>query len=211
VLASGFPSGISLRYKYRVQFSRQDEPHIPCVPAALANITAGEDIAFATAMLNATDPGGDIDKRFTNLRESSDWLRYSSQAFPEHGRVPYNLYPCLPKELRSLNMRDLENRKDGIWILKARRRLEWILEQSEGDYLVVVVASDFHATHVVGVSVCRRAIFDHEIRVSLPFSKEGFDSMCGGMTRCVGLGEVVQVVRNPGKKRSRPTAIGTSQ
>jgi hypothetical protein len=35
--------------------------------------------------------------------------------------------------------------------------------------------------------------------------------MCGGMKRCVGLGEVVQFVRNPGKKGSRPTAIGASQ
>jgi hypothetical protein len=95
--------------QYRVQFSRQDDPQLPCLPAALANITAGEDIAFATAMLNATDQGGDTDKRFTNLRELSDWLRDSRQAFPEHGQVPYNLYPCLPKELRSFSMRDPEN------------------------------------------------------------------------------------------------------
>jgi hypothetical protein len=202
---------ISDHVQYRVPFSRQDEPQLPCVPAALANITAGEDIAFATALLDAVSPGGASSTRFTNLREITDWLRHARQEFPEHGRIPYNLYPCLPKELRSLSKRDPVNRKDGIWLTNARRRLEWILNQTEGEFLVVIVASDFHATHVVGVSVCRRAIFDHEIRVSLPLSKEGFDSTCGGLTTCVGLGEVIRVVKNPCKKRSRPMAIETSQ
>jgi hypothetical protein len=109
-----------------------------------------------------------------------------------------------PRELRSLSKRHYLNRKDGVWIAKAARRLEWILNQSEGEFLVVVVASDFHATHVVGVSVCRRAIFDREIRISLPLSKEGVDSTCGGLTTCVGLGEVIRVVQNTCKKGVAP-------
>jgi hypothetical protein len=80
--------------------------------------------------------------------------------------------------------------------------LQWILDQSEGEFLVVVVASDFHATHAIGVRIGHRAIFDHEIRVSLPLSKEGFDYACGGMTMCLGLGEVIRVVKNMCKKRS---------
>ena len=77
--------------------------------------------------------------------------------------------------------------------------------------MVVVVASDFHATHVFGVSIGRRAIFDQEIRISLPLSNEGFDPACGGLKTCLGLVEVIRVVKNPCKKISRPKAIGTSQ
>jgi hypothetical protein len=51
------------------------------------------------------------------------------------------------------------------------------------------MASDVHETHVVGVRVGRRAIFDHEFRVSLPLSKEGFDSARGGFTTFLGLKE----------------------
>jgi hypothetical protein len=91
------------------------------------------------------------------------------------------------------------------------RHLEWILNQSEGEFLVVIVASNFHATHMAGVSVFRRAIFDHEIPVSLPLSNDGFYSTCGGLKTCVGLDEVIRVVKNPCNTSSRPMAIETSQ
>jgi hypothetical protein len=84
---------ISDYVQYRVLFYRQDEPQLPCVPASLTNITAAEDIVFATALLDALSPSGNSSTRFTNLREITDWLRHARQEFLEHGRIPYNLYP----------------------------------------------------------------------------------------------------------------------
>jgi hypothetical protein len=72
----------------KVPFSRQDEPHLPCLPAALANITAGDDIDFATAVIDSVSPDGEFSTRFSNLRQLSAWLRHSRQAFQVHGRVP---------------------------------------------------------------------------------------------------------------------------
>jgi hypothetical protein len=73
--------------QYRVPFSRQDEPHLPCLPAALANITAGEDIDFATAVIDSVSPDGEFSTIFSNLRQLSAWLRHSRQEFPIHGRI----------------------------------------------------------------------------------------------------------------------------
>jgi hypothetical protein len=82
-------------------------------------------------------------------------------------------------------------------------RLDWILAKESGSFLVVVVASDSHANHVIGVDASRRLIYDHEIRNALPLSQEGFDGACGGSTTCVGLAEIRQVVPINSKKRTR--------
>jgi hypothetical protein len=95
--------------QYRVPFSRQDEPQLSCVPAALANSTAGEYIIFAAALLDALSPGSASSMRFANLHEIPDFLRHARQKFPYDGRISYNLYFCISKEIRSLSERDPEN------------------------------------------------------------------------------------------------------
>jgi hypothetical protein len=72
-----------------------------------------------------------------------------------------------------------------------------------GSFLVVVVASDSHANHVIGVDASRRLIYDHQIRNALPHSQEVFDGACRGSTTCVGLAEIRLVVPNNNKKRTR--------
>jgi hypothetical protein len=42
--------------------------------------------------------------------------------------------------------------------------LDWLLSQEEGDYVVVVIASDNQSNHVVGFSISRAVIFDHEMK-----------------------------------------------
>jgi len=193
--------------QYRVPFSRRDDPTLGCVPAALANLTVEADEEFANCLVRTSH---EVNIQFTNLRELIDWLRSARSYFPDHPSVPYNLVHCLPAEISRLSLRDPQNQQDpDAWMAAAKRRLEWVLEQTNGDFLVVIISSDNQGNHVVGVSAHRRAIYDHEDRMTLPFCQAGFDGACGGDTTCVGLGEVRQVIRNPARKRSRATVLAS--
>jgi hypothetical protein len=86
---------------------------------------------------------------------------------------------------------------------KERLRLDWLLEQSAGDFLVTMMFSGGDSLHVVGVIAHRRYVFDHEERNSLPFSRSGMDAACSGRNTCAGLREVKMVVLKYVKKRKR--------
>jgi hypothetical protein len=134
-----------------------------------------------------------------NFRELAICFQCSSASFPETRTCPYSVIKCLPAELSSLSPLDptLKTKLQE----KSRRRLDWILSQETGDFVAIIIASDFHSNHMVGISVSRSLIFVHEIRRALPLSREGFDATCGGQTTCIGLGEVREVVQNISRKR----------
>jgi hypothetical protein len=171
----------------------------------LANLVALEDYPFAEFVCSASSSGGQAPFQFTNLRELANWLQHMGSHFPDRGVAPYGVLKCLPLDLSNLSRCNPKYQQN--WKAEARARLDWLLSQEDGDYVAVVIASDNQSNHVVGVSISRAVIFDHEIRSSLPCSAEGFDSTCGGQTTCIGLGEVRKVVRNTSRKRSRPGAM----
>jgi hypothetical protein len=174
-------------------YSRVSDEQLSCVPASLANLVVEDDPEFARSVVEDTR-----DLMFDDLRQLAKWLTR-----PAVGRIPYELRNCLPVEIRSQSSRDETNRGAGALELKARMRLNWVLRQREGNFIVTVVTSDGHASHVVGVSADRCLIFDHEDAVSLPLNASGFDATCGGNSRCIGLGEVKLVGVKLIKKRKR--------
>jgi hypothetical protein len=74
-------------------------------------------------------------------------------------------------------------------------RLEWVLQQSSGEFIVVICASDGHAQHTVGVSAGRQLIFDPIETKALVFSQAGLDSCCDNNNTCIGLMSVRRVTR----------------
>jgi hypothetical protein len=178
-----------------VPFTEEDDPGLSCVTSSLANIVSQENFVFAEWLID------NAPENFLNLRELANFLQRSSASFPETRTCPYSVIKCLPAELSSLSPRDPTYQT--TLREKSRRRLDWILSQETGDFVAIIIASDFHSNHVVGISVSRRLIFDHEIRRTLPLSHEGFDATCGGQTTCLGLGEVREVVQNISRKRIR--------
>jgi hypothetical protein len=185
-VVNGSP-GICLAY------SRVSDEQLSCVPASLANLIAEDNPEFARSVVEDTR-----NLMFEDLRQLAKWLTR-----PSAGRIPYELRNCLPVEIRSQSSRDGTNRGAGALELKARMRLNWVLSQKEGNFIVTVVTSEGHGSHVVGVSADRCLIFDHEDAVSLPLNPSGFDATCGGKSRCIGLGEVKLVGVKMIKKRKR--------
>jgi hypothetical protein len=182
-----------------------DNPATPCSVSALANISAADDPEFARCLMQASHNQKPI---IHNLRKLSAWLRGARDCFPNHPILPYTLVHCLPRELDRLSLRDPKNQKNPeVWMRDAAERLEWVLQQTTGDYIAVIVASDNQANHVISVSAHRGLIFDHEVRMTLPFSRAGFSGTCGDATTCVGLGEVRRVVRSQRRKRPASEAF----
>jgi hypothetical protein len=178
-------------------FSRENDPLFSCVPASLANLVYDVDKRFATWVAEKTP------NTFRNLREFANFLQHAGSIEAGSRATPFKIIPCLPANLRSLTPRDPLYRPTLKETCKGR--LDWILGKEEGKFLVVVVASDSHANHVIGVDAERQIIFDHEVRNSLPLSQEGFDGTCGGSTTCIGLAEIREVASQYSKKRTRST------
>jgi hypothetical protein len=141
-------------------YSRVSDEQLSFVPASLANLVVEDDPEFARSVVEDTR-----DLMFDYLRQLAKWLTR-----PAVGRIPYELRIFLPVEIRSQSSRDETNRGAGSLELKARMRLNWVLCQREGNFIVTIVKSDGHASHVVGVSADRCLIFDHGDEVSLPLN-----------------------------------------
>ena len=72
-------------------------------------------------------------------------------------------------------------------------RLEWLLNQENGEFLVVLASSDGHDRHTVGVSVSRKLLFDPSEKYAMEFSRAGFDACCAAGSACNGLVEIRRV------------------
>jgi hypothetical protein len=140
-------------------------------------------------------------EEFPSLRSFANWLSTAS-SLPSKS-VPFELVNCLPADLRSQSLRDPLNRGSSIMEQKERLRLDWLLEQSVGDFLIIMISSGGDSSHVVGISAHRRYVLNHEERFSLPFSRSGMDAACSGRNTCAGLGEVKVVVLKDVKERKR--------
>jgi hypothetical protein len=182
--------------RVRVPYTRSFDRNLSCVVASLANLVAHGNPDFAARLVN-----GSRGEEFSSLRKFASWLLTAS-CFPPKS-VPYELVNCLPVNLRSQSLRDPVNRDSSSVAQRARLRLDWLLEQSAGNFLVSIVSSGGDSSHVVGISAHRRHVFDHEELNSLPFNRSGFDAACSGMSTCVGLGEVKMVGLKVLKKRKR--------
>jgi hypothetical protein len=181
--------------RVKIPYARCQDSDLSCVPASLANVLAEQDPVFSEELVN-----GSRLEMFENLRQFAGWL-LTAKCFSRK-RIQYELRNCLPNGLRSQSLRDPVNKSSEDLSLRARQRLEWILGQKDGEFIVTVIASDGHSAHVVGVSARRHIIFDHEDPKSLPFNSSGFDAACSGTGTCVGLGEV-KLVGSKTRKRNR--------
>jgi hypothetical protein len=167
---------------------------------------AEEDPDFAPDLVNGTRV-----EMFSSLRQFTGWLMTASCFLQKP--LPYQLLNCLPVDIRSQSVRDIASGGSSSFEWRERQRLDWILAQQDGDFMVMVIASDGQASHVIGVSAGRRLIFDHEDPISLPFintdpislpfNTTGFDAACSGTTICAGLGEVKRVGLKDTKKLRR--------
>jgi hypothetical protein len=153
----------------KVVYSRCQDVGISCVPASLANLLAEKDPDFALELANGTRM-----EMFSSLRQFTGWLMIASCFLQKP--VPYQLLNCLPVDIRSQSVRDVASRGSSSFERRARQRLDWVLAQQDGDFMVTVIASDGQASHFIGVSAGRRLIFDHEDPMSLPFNTTGFDA-----------------------------------
>jgi hypothetical protein len=145
-------------------FSRENDPTFSCVTASLANLVWEANKHFANWVAEGAP------RNFRNLREVANFLQHAASSSSDSRVIPFRVVKCLPPALQSLSPRDsfYQNTLNE----KCRERLDWILEKESGSFLVVVVASDSHANHVIGVDASRRLIYDHEIRNTLPLSQE---------------------------------------
>jgi hypothetical protein len=100
-------------------------------------------------------------------------------------------------------LRDPVNMDSSSVAQRARLRLDWLLEQSAGNFLVSIVSDGGDSSHVFGRSAHRRHVFDHEELNSLPFNRSDFDAACSRNSTCVGLGEVKMVGLKVLNKRKR--------
>jgi hypothetical protein len=180
----------------RLQYTRLSDNNLSCVVASLANLVVQCNPEFASRLVS-----GSRGEEFPSLRSFANWLSTAS-SLPSKS-VPFELVNCLPADLRSQSLRDPLNRGANIMEQKERLRLDWLMEQSAGDFLVTMISSGGDSSHVIGVSAHRRYVFDHEERFSLPFSRSGMDAACSGRNACAGLGEVKMVVLKDVKKRKR--------
>jgi hypothetical protein len=84
------------------------------------------------------------------------------------------------------------------------RRLEWVLQQSSDEFIVVIGASDGHAQRTVGICAGGRLIFDTNKTQALVFPQAGLYSCCAEDKTCTGLMSVRRMTRvTLGRRRWR--------
>jgi hypothetical protein len=174
-----------------VRFSRLHFPELSCISAALANLIAEEHPGIAAEIVET------LPSAISNLHLLSGWI------FRNMKSGPLGIQHCLAPDLRSISPRDPSNQDPVLVEQKAGRRLEWMLQQTKGKFLCSVISSDRQESHVVGVDVTRKLIFDHEETRTLPLSQSGFNACGGGEAACLGLGAVRQIVEKSAGSKKR--------
>jgi hypothetical protein len=121
----------------------------------------------------------------------------------QKGEIYFEIVHCFPETLNHFSSRDPSNRIPVSQEQAAKDRLQWLLAQTEGRFLVGTVTSTGHSSHVVGVNIDAMKILDHEKRLSIHFSQEGLDSTCEGESTCIGLRVVRKIALKPQKKKKK--------
>jgi hypothetical protein len=166
-----------------------------CATSALASLVAEEGPEFALSLHSLAVTEGFIP---TSLESLSRWIEQSfiMNSVPRWSRKTYAAFKTEKIRLTPGGVQQGE--------VTPARRLEWMLHQSCGDFLVVICASDGHAQHTVGVSAGRQLIFDPIETQALVFSQAGLDSCCDEDNTCIGLMSVRRVTRvTLSRKRQR--------
>jgi hypothetical protein len=166
------------------------------MPASISNLICHENPGLAAEIISKSQ-----NEMFGSLRDLSSWLRRSD--IFQKGEIYFEIVHCLPETLNHFSSRDPSNRIPGAQEQAAKDRLQWLLAQTEGRFLVGTVTSTGHSFHVVGVNIEAMKILDHENRLSIHFSQEGLDSTCEGESTCIGLREVRKITLKPQKKNKR--------
>jgi hypothetical protein len=150
----------------------------------MANLLAREDRVVADIVASTTPA------EIPNVFRLSKWV------FAHLEPKRYEVVHCLPAELRSVSSRDPANHKLEDVKRRSADRLSWILNRESGKFLCVLLDSEGQMKHVIGVDAERGAIYDHEDTRTLPLSESGLNACCGGSRVCIGLGEVMEVIRS---------------
>jgi hypothetical protein len=204
VEAFGFPQGfhspnrpsLEGNKQWTIRYSRWSTPSVACMPASISNLICHENQGLAAEIISNSQ-----NEMFGSLRDLSSWLRRTD--IFQKGEIYFELVHCLPETLNHFSSRDPSNRIPGSQEQAAKDRLQWLLAQKEGRFLIGTVTSTGHSSHVVGVNIEAMKILDHENRMSIPFSQEGLDSTCEGESTCIGLREVRKIALKPQKKKKR--------
>lgn len=204
VEAFSFPQGfhspirpsLSDRQQWTIRYSRWSTPSVACIPASLSNLICHENPGLAAKIISKSQ-----NEMFGSLRDLSSWVRRTD--IFQKGEIYFEIVHCLPETLNHFSSRDPSNLRPGSQEQAAKDRLQWLLAQTEGRFLVGTVTSTGHSSHVVGVNIEAMKILDHENRMSMPFNQEGLDSTCEGESTCIGLREVRKIALKPQKKTKR--------